>query len=166
MDKVVAHSGVSKPTLYTHFRSKDELLVAVLEMRHVERMISLNDWVSKHSTTSGEALLSIFDWLYERYSSDSSRGCAFVKATAEMSDPNHIANQVSRRHKLEVRQLIADIAHRDALPNYASLASDLMILMDGTSTRVLVESDVAIALQAKRLAGWIIENYKNQASDE
>ena len=34
VDKVVARAGVSKPTLYAHFGSKDELVAAVLERRH------------------------------------------------------------------------------------------------------------------------------------
>jgi len=36
MDSVVAKAGGSKATLYTHFRSKEELLRAVLEMRGAE----------------------------------------------------------------------------------------------------------------------------------
>lgn len=36
MDSVVAKAGGSKATLYTHFRSKEELLRAVLEMRAAE----------------------------------------------------------------------------------------------------------------------------------
>ena len=35
VDKVVARSGVSKPTLYAHFRSKDELVAAVLEKENM-----------------------------------------------------------------------------------------------------------------------------------
>jgi AcrR family transcriptional regulator len=37
VDAITRESGVSKPTLYTHFRSKDELVTAALEWRHERR---------------------------------------------------------------------------------------------------------------------------------
>src|SRR4030081_1266594 len=37
VDAITRESGVSKPTLSTHFRSKDELVTAALEWRHERR---------------------------------------------------------------------------------------------------------------------------------
>jgi len=43
---LVAAGGVSKPALSAHFRSKSELVAAVLERRHTRRTESLQAWVS------------------------------------------------------------------------------------------------------------------------
>jgi len=41
IDRILAESGVAKMTLYKHFKSKEELILAVLETRHrtmIERL--------------------------------------------------------------------------------------------------------------------------------
>ena len=41
VDAVVREAGVSKPTLYAHFGSKQELVAAVLQARHARRAAAL-----------------------------------------------------------------------------------------------------------------------------
>ncbi len=162
VDKVVECAGVSKPTLYAHFHSKDGLVAAVLERRHIRRAATLDSWVRSHGDSPRERILAVFDWLAIWHSSEEGeRGCAFVNAAAEVSGPDHPAREVARRHKHWMREYLADLAREAGYPNPDRLGSDLMLLMDGANARVTVEGDLAAANDAKRLAALIIDDYQD-----
>lgn len=163
VDKVVSFSGISKPTLYVHFRSKDHLIAAVLERRHEERVSSLNNWVDEHAGSAREKLLAVFDWQDARHNGDAMRGCAFANAVAEIVDPNHPAREISRRHKRWMRDYLASLAADVKLQDPLEVGSDLMLLLDGANTRVLIEGDYNAAKDAKRLAAWIVEAHERSS---
>ena len=157
VDKVVARSGVSKPTLYAHFGSKDELVAAVLERRHAERVATLDAWVRAHADSPHGRLLAVFDWLAKWHASEGARGCAFVNAAAEVADPANPAREVARHEKRWMREYVAGLAREAGLPEPARLGSDLMLLVDGANARVLVEGDLDAARDARRLAELLID---------
>ena len=157
VDKVVARSGVSKPTLYAHFGSKDELVAAVLERRHAERVATLDSWVCAHADSPRGRLLAVFDWLGKWHASDGERGCAFVNAAAEVANPANPAREVARRQKRWMREYLAGLAAEAGLPEPARLGADLMLLVDGANARVLVDGDLDAAKDARRLAELLID---------
>ncbi len=163
VDKVVARAGVSKPTLYAHFGSKDDLVAAVLERRHAERVAMLDAWVRAHGDSPRERLLAVFDWLATWHASvGGERGCAFVNAAAEVAGPGHPAREVARRHKRWMREYLAGLASEAGISDPERLGSDLMLLVDGANARVTVDGDLAAAADARRLAAIIIDAYQGQ----
>ncbi len=163
VDKVVARAGVSKPTLYAHFRSKEALVAAVLERRHGERVATLDAWVRAHADSPRERLLAVFDWLASWHASvGGERGCAFVNAAAEVAGTGHPAREVARRHKRWMRDYLAGLASEAGLPDPKRLGCDLMLLVDGANARVTVDGDLAAAADARRLAAVILDAYQGQ----
>ncbi|MHB1738486.1 MAG: TetR/AcrR family transcriptional regulator [Actinomycetes bacterium] len=162
VDKIVERSGVSKPTLYVHFPSKDALLVAALERRHAERVNTLGAWVRAASSDPAEQLLAVFDWLAHWHETQGARGCAFVNASAELADPAHPAREVARRQKRWMRDYLAGLASEAGLSAPERLGSDLMLLVDGANARVLVEGEVAAAHDARRVAAVLIEESRGR----
>ena len=162
VDRIVERSGVSKPTLYVHFPSKDALLAATLERRHAERVSVLDAWVRAASSDPTEQLLAVFDWLAEWHETEGPRGCAFVNAVAELADPAHPAREVARRQKRWMRDYLAGLATAAGLAEPARLAGDLMLLVDGANARVLVEGDLAAAHDARRVAAVLIEESRGR----
>ena len=160
--EVVARSGVSKPTLYAHFHSKDQLVVAVLERRHAERVATLDAWVRAHANTPRERLLAVFDWLASWHASEGERGCAFVNTAAEVADSHHPALVVARRHKRWMREYLAGLAVEAGFFDPERLGSDLMLLVDGANARVLVEGDLTAATDARRLAAVLLDAYQRE----
>jgi len=162
VDKIVERSGVSKPTLYVHFPSKDTLLVAALERRHAERVSTLGAWVQAASSDPSEQLLAVFDWLASFHETQGARGCAFVNAAAELADPAHPAREVARRQKRWMRGYLADLAVQAGISRPEHLGADLMLLIDGANARVLVDGDVTAAHDARRVAAVLIDASRDQ----
>ncbi|MHB1502185.1 MAG: TetR/AcrR family transcriptional regulator [Candidatus Dormibacteria bacterium] len=157
VDKVAVRSGVSKPTLYAHFGSKQELVAAVLERRFVERVAALDEWVRAHAVSPRDRLLAVFDWQAEWHAGEGRRGCAFVNAAAEVPDPNDPAREVARREKRWMREYLAGLAADAGLPEPALFGADLMLLVDGANARVLVDGDLGAARDARRVAEVLID---------
>lgn len=148
VDTVVAESGVSKPTLYAHFRSKEQLVAAVLERRHANRRVEVPAWVAARADTPKGRLLAVFDWLAELYSVDSGRGCAFLNAAAEAPDDDSPVRAVTRRHKAWWREQFAGYAREAGLPAPDQLAVQLQLLCDGVHARSVVDGDVTSMREA------------------
>jgi AcrR family transcriptional regulator len=107
VDAVVAAAGVSKPTLYARFRSKCELVAAVLERRHARRTESLQAWVSARTDDPHQRLLAVFDCPADLYTVEGRRGCVFLNAAAETPDPGDPARQIARRQKRWTQDFLA-----------------------------------------------------------
>jgi AcrR family transcriptional regulator len=142
VDAVVRAAGVSKPTLYAHFASKSELVAAVLERRHEERAAELKTWVAR-TRDPRKRPLAVFGWLRDWYRRDGARGCGFLNAAAETPDRDDPARRVVSREKRWLLDLLAELARDAGLARPALLASQLLLLIDGVSGRVLVEGPEA-----------------------
>ncbi|HEY1971058.1 MAG TPA: TetR/AcrR family transcriptional regulator [Pseudonocardia sp.] len=140
VDTVVAQAGVSKPTLYAHFGSKSELVAAVLERRHTRRLAALPAQLGQAAGDPIERLLAVFDWLAELYAREAPRGCAFLNAAAETPDVDQPATAVIRRQKRWMAGYLGELAADAGLADPARLGSQLLLLIDGASGRVLVEA--------------------------
>ncbi len=152
VDAVVAAAGVSKPTLYAHFRSKSELVAAVLERRHSRRQASLQAWVTARTDDPRQRLLAVFDWLAEFWAGEGRRGCAFLNAAAEIPDPADPAREVIRRHKRWTRDYLARLGEQAGLRDPDRVGSQLLLLMDGASSRLVVETDPMVAREIAAVA--------------
>ncbi len=156
VDRVVAHSGVSKPTLYRHFGSKSALVAAVLEDLHRRRREAVIAYVDAHASKPRERLLAVFDWLGAWHASEGRRGCAFLNAAAELAGPDDPAREVIARHKRWMRDYLAELAAQAELLDPDALAYDLLLLIDGANARVLAEGDLHAGARARRVAELVV----------
>ena len=63
IDQIIAEAGVAKTTLYRHFKSKDELIVAVLQRVNEQYLSDLRHAVETQARNSKSKLLASFDFL-------------------------------------------------------------------------------------------------------
>src|ERR1700747_2871890 len=63
IDRILAESQVAKMTLYHHFRSKEELILAVLEERSRQTLDSLHQFLNAKNRSPEKRLEAVFDWL-------------------------------------------------------------------------------------------------------
>src|SRR5262245_37800990 len=94
IDKVVERAGVAKASLCSNFKGKDDLVRAYLEARYEARRIAIEANLARHAAPR-DRLLSVFDTLAEALAKPTYRGCAFLRATAEMP-ADAVGRQVCR----------------------------------------------------------------------
>jgi AcrR family transcriptional regulator len=84
IDRIVAESGVAKMSLYHHFPSKDDLVLAFLELR-MERWTRgwLEAEIERRAETPRERLLAVFDVFDEWFHESDFEGCSFILTLME-----------------------------------------------------------------------------------
>ncbi|MEM9419501.1 MAG: TetR/AcrR family transcriptional regulator [Planctomycetota bacterium] len=131
IDRVLAEAGVAKMTLYNHFRSKDELIVATLELKDRRFRSWLMTEVERRASEPRDRLLAIFPTLSEEVDQPEFSGCIFARAAAEFGEMDHPVHQAAAEHKRLVRQYISTLAAAAGAAEPQRLAFQLGALMDG-----------------------------------
>ncbi|GLK90671.1 TetR/AcrR family transcriptional regulator [Pseudomonas turukhanskensis] len=129
IDRILAESGVAKMTLYNHFKSKDELIVAALESRFGEIRQRL-DFAREHLEPRA-AVLGAFDGLQEWLKQDDFCGCLFLSAAAEFSDRAHPVHQQAAEQKRFFARYFEDALQRLGVAQPGMLARQLQFLFEG-----------------------------------
>lgn len=131
MDLVASETGISKTSMYKYFRTKEDLILAVLRLRDE----TFRNWIIRRTEALGatpkEQLLSMFDALKEWFEEDSYRSCMFIKASGEYPDPEHPIHAQSTEHKRLLFVYVRDLATRAGVRDPEGLAKQLMILKEG-----------------------------------
>src|SRR5260370_11657842 len=106
IDRILSKAGVAKMTLYKHFRSKEELILAVLEKRSAQFRESFSEFLDAKKRTPERDLLAVFDWLITWVASKDFRGCLFQKAMAEYQELGDPIHQAAFAHKTAFHRAI------------------------------------------------------------
>lgn len=144
VDTIAAEIGISKRTLYNHFPSKDALISAYLERRFVQRPSSDKPPV--------EQILGVFDSLERRFASKDFRGCPFVNAVAEMGPGDKSVKKIAIDFKESRRLWFRDLLVKLGVADAEGLATQLVLLVDGSIAQDLVRDDPKMAQAAKKAA--------------
>jgi AcrR family transcriptional regulator len=152
MDEIAEAAGVTKRTLYYHFASKDDLVVAYLEDRDCTARAALDTAVRRRGDSPLEQLLGVFDELEVAFRSTRFRGCPFMNAAAELSDVDHPARPIAIRHKEELRAWLEGLASNLGVSDPRGLSEQLLLLLDGAIANWLVRGDPEAARHARQAA--------------
>jgi AcrR family transcriptional regulator len=157
IDSVVRTAGVTKPTLYAHFRSKSELVAAVLQRRHDGRRAELEALLDP--LPAAEHPLAVLDWLQDFYAERGERGCGFLNAAAELTDRDATARAVVQAEKAWLRDLLTAGCAAAGCRNPALVGSQLLLLIDGVAGRAVVSGRAAAqeaAAEARQAADVLL----------
>lgn len=108
IDRVIEHAGVAKASLYNTFGSKDELIRAYLAARHEARKECIQQRLAGMATPK-EKILAVFEDQCEVARTKGFRGCAFIRASAELGGEEGIRG-VCDESRGWLRGLFADLA--------------------------------------------------------
>ncbi|MGC1549935.1 MAG: TetR/AcrR family transcriptional regulator [Rhodanobacter sp.] len=143
VDLVVEKAGVAKTSLYRHFRTKDDLVVAFLEREDVDFWATWDGVAAKYANDAAGELDAHMHWIGERLSRSNYRGCPQINVAAEFPEQDHPARQVARAHMHGLRSRLDAIARRLDVTHPAVLAAQLALLVNGAfvSSELLVTDD-------------------------
>ena len=158
IDKVIAESGVTKVTLYRHFASKNDLICAYLEYRHTLWIDWFADALRRHGSAkrgAAKRLAALPLALSEWFGSEGFRGCAFINSVAELGDTLPQANEIVRRHKQDMTDLLANLLPPSQMQ--AQDAKAIALVVEGAIVRVQLGEPVpAVITSVARLLALFV----------
>jgi AcrR family transcriptional regulator len=155
IEKVIERAGVAKASLYGNFKGKDDLVRSYLAAKRESRQAKVLDKMSRFSRPR-DKLLAVFDVLSDAFAQPNYRGCAFVRASAEMRADSS-AREVCTDARKWTRALFTDLAKQAGAAKPDQLAHQLVLLYDGASVSAQMDGDPRAAGAAKAMAAQMLD---------
>lgn len=129
VEQIREAAGVSKKTLYKYFASKDDLMLAVLRLRHDEFMAKLHCFIEPYPLTARpQAYLQFIEaWSQE----PTFNGCLFINVAAEYAQRSSPMFQLAQSHKQAVLSAVQRFCLEAGMPAAAQHADELFVLGEG-----------------------------------
>ncbi len=158
VDAVALEAGVTKRTLYYHFRSKDDLIAAYLEGRDQPNLSAFQRWFDAAPGDVADKVKGIFHKLEEAAQHPHWKGCGFLRTSVELvNQPGHPAMVRGRAHKMRVESWFCSVlAEAGAGPQASVVARQIMVLLDGCFSVVLLHREPAYMAAAGDAAAILV----------
>lgn len=155
INEILTTSGIAKKTLYNHFKSKEDLLLATLQYRDDIYC----DWLQTEldqAVTGISKIETLFDsmnhWFNDRIEALAPfHGCFFINVSAEYGGFENPINDYCKRHKSRIKNMIEDACK--TLPydekKIKSVVEMICLLKEGAIVLARIEGDKKAALRAK-----------------
>jgi AcrR family transcriptional regulator len=159
IDQVLADVGISKTAFYKHFESKEDLMLAALEMQ--------NSWLQdtfltmirdRGGHTAIGQLYAVFDVVEHIIESDEYQGCIFINVAMEFPlhhDPAHVA---ASRNKRAIEDIVLALAKDAGADDPHALAQEFCLIIEGTYVTRQVSGNKDTTNIARRVAQLIVES--------
>ena len=158
-EEVLARAGVAKSTLYRHFRSKEELVLAFLQRReHRWTREFVEAEARRRGSTPREGLLAIFDVFDEWFHRDDFEGCSFINVLLEIGDLDSPLGKASSAHLEYIRSVVRTLAEEAGVQDSETFAHSWHILMKG-SIVAAGEGDLLAARRARAMGEDLLDRY-------
>jgi len=132
VDKIVERSGVAKMSLYRHFKSKEDLVAAFLEMREQVWAVGfLKSEILKRAAEPADRLLAVFDVLDEWFRSNDFDGCSFVNVLLEYP-LNYPTREKAAVHLANGRSFLRQLAREAHIADPRGFADTWQMMMKGS----------------------------------
>ena len=155
IDTILAEAGLAKMTLYHHFSSKEELIIAALERRSRKIGVALGATLEAAGPSPRKRLLALFDWHEAWFASKEFNGCAFIRAVGEYPDPKSPIHQAVIKHKQAARDRLEVLLKEMGVASPAKRAIQVHLLLEGAIVGAHTFGDPLI-IKSAREAAWVL----------
>ena len=157
VDRLISASSVTKATFYKHYGSKDRLIGDYVQHRHRQAAVELAELLEQQSDPEA-VLRALQEGISAWISSPDFRGCPFINAAAEFSDPTHPVRRSVVAHREwfvgSLEQLLRGIGH----PLAGDAADDLVLARDGAMTGGYAGDPIAASTALARAFDRVIDD--------
>ena len=157
-DRVADRAGLTKPTIYNLFGSKDALVLETLQRRaeqirrHIEQRAAAHDEPERK-------LAEVLQVHAEMLTSEGFHGCPLIIAAVQAPDSVE-ARELAAAHKTWLRALMARFARRAGLKSSDTLASSLVLILEGAAAMSSVRPADVVVRHARAAAHALIAAHK------
>jgi AcrR family transcriptional regulator len=142
-DRVADEAGLTKPTIYNLFGSKDALVFETLQRRseqirqHIEQRAA-----AEHDPE--DKLMAVLLVHAEMLTSEGFHGCPLVIAAVQAPESSQ-ARELANAHKVWLHGLLAQFAKRAGMKSPDMLASSLVLVLEGAAALSAVQpADIVV----------------------
>lgn len=160
IDKIIAEAGVAKMTLYNHFKSKDDLILAVLVYREEQFDRFLDAGIERHQKRGENLLDALFRAIEDWFLDPEFRGCSFINTAVELAQLSHPASQFAKAHKERFRDRLAQIISECFSPDALVTLPGIALLIEGAIVTAQLEGQPGAARLAKEGADVLLEPFR------
>ncbi len=158
IDRIAEEANVSKKTMYHHFRSKEELILAALRHHDGRFRNEFMKAVDNHGKTPYDRLLAIFDVAHAWFSDNNFYGCMYINAIGEYSAPDTAIREVCKEYKRLTLSYIEELTQAAGIPDAHAVAATIAILLEGSIVTAQVAGTPNAAETAKLAAKVIVDS--------
>ena len=142
VDTVAEKAGLTKRTLYYHFKSKDDLVAAYLAARDQPNLALFRKWFSETEGGLPARVEAIFRNLARSARHAKWKGCGFLRTSAELANlPGHPAIKIGAAHKKKFEEWLRATFEAEGIDDARRLARQILLLLDGSFAVVLLHRD-------------------------
>ena len=160
-EAILARADAGRRTLYTHFGSKEELIVQALHRRDDRLIAWFEDEVRAAGDLPAARIMALIGAFGRWFRGPDFNGFAFVALLGEAA-PEGRANDAARRHKSRFGQLVASLADDNGFRDPEALKRKLLIVIEGAAVAALVEPASSACKDAKALAGALLKEHSHK----
>jgi AcrR family transcriptional regulator len=142
-DRIIEQVGITKVTFYRHFPSKSDLVVAYLE----QQAAAERAWMSstRQAGDPAASLRALAAGIGAASCRPGFRGCAFINAAAEFSDPEDPVRLAVDAHRGWMLGEFAGIAAEAGVDDADAASRQIMILRDGAMVNGYLGASASVA---------------------
>jgi len=141
IDRIIAEAGVAKMSLYKHFPSKDDLILAVLRYREEDVLGFFRSAMERYGKKGKSPLRAFFGALKDFFESPGFRGCPFQNAAIELADPTHPGTEFVRGHKQRFSEFLRGLVEETFGKAGAKVAPAVNILVEGAIVTAVIQGN-------------------------
>ena len=166
VDAIADAAGITKRTLYQHFKSKDELIEAVLEHQHQMALDRIRQWADSISGEPEQMVYTLFEKLTHWANRNEWQGSGFTRAAVEFADqPGHPARQAARRHKKELEMYLVEKFTAQNIDNVEQMVREILLLIEGCQSLTLIHNNLAYVDAARHAALILVQKYQSTPAE-
>lgn len=156
IDRLIALSSVTKATFYKHYGSKDRLILEYIAYRHLQVAEALD--AAAQECDEPEELIRELGRMQVRFiNGPGFRGCPFLNAATEFTDPSHPVRRAVDDHREWFRGILETLLRSAGHPLPGDAADDLVLARDGAMLGGYAGDTVAATASLQRSYAWVLQ---------
>lgn len=155
MDEIRTTSGLPLKRIYSLFKGKDALALAMLDRRDERWHTSLSTHVDLE-TDPTKRVIAVFGWLSVWLSEDGHRGCAWVNAFGELGGTSATFVNAAREHKAKFRNYLEHLVQGTGASR--TIADAIFLLAEGCMVTAGIDGNTKAVAQAQQTAILLLDN--------